>query len=177
VTTVRVELTPGEREFDRVVGQVLGELHPLAQSSLGQALMSSPAALAAQLENMSAGRPQLAAAAARARAVAQGVTPAAKLARLYRICDELRGARPGWRVVVFTRRRETQEMIRRGLSARGTAVGLIAGGRGAENQRDTAAFLADPPGVHVLVSTDAGAEGVNLQEANVLVNYDLPWNP
>ena len=30
---------------------------------------------------------------------------------------------------------------------------------------------------HVIVSTEAGSEGVNLQVANVLVNYDLPWNP
>ena len=33
------------------------------------------------------------------------------------------------------------------------------------------------PRAHAIVSTDAGAEGVNLQVANVLVNYDLPWNP
>jgi superfamily II DNA/RNA helicase len=176
VNTVRVEPTQGEREFEKVVGRVLGELNPLAQSSLGQALMSSPSALAAQLENMSAGRPHLAAVAAHVRSVAERATPA-KLTRLFSICDELRNARTDWRVVVFTRRLETQEMIRSGLLARGTPVGLIAGGRAAENQRDTASFVADPPRVHVLVSTDAGAEGVNLQEANVLVNYDMPWNP
>ncbi len=35
----------------------------------------------------------------------------------------------------------------------------------------------NPPDFHVIVSTEAGSEGVNLQVANVLVNYDLPWNP
>lgn len=33
------------------------------------------------------------------------------------------------------------------------------------------------PDIHVIISTEAGSEGVNLQAANVLVNYDLPWNP
>src|SRR5262249_798377 len=38
-------------------------------------------------------------------------------------------------------------------------------------------FRKTPPDCHVIVSTEAGSEGVNLQVANVLVNYDLPWNP
>ena len=177
VNTVRVEMTDAEREFERIVGQIVGDLNALSQSSLGQALMSSPAALAAQLENMAEGRPRLVKAAASARCLANEIRLPAKLDRLFAICDELRSARDDWRVVVFTRRRETQEMIQRGLTARDITVGLIAGGRAQENQRDTLAFMHDPPEVHVLVSTDAGAEGVNLQEANVLVNYDLPWNP
>lgn len=177
VETIRVPLTPSEREFEGIVGGIVGELNALTQSSLGESLMSSPAALAAQLERMGDKHPQLRAPAVRARAVAEGSIPPAKLARLYTLCDELRASRPDWRVVVFTRRRETQEMIRRGLTARGVPVGMIAGGRPEENRRDTASFLASPPRVHVLVSTDAGAEGVNLQGANWLVNYDLPWNP
>jgi superfamily II DNA or RNA helicase len=177
VSTVRVTLIPDERIFESIIGEFVGELNPLQQSSLGQALMSSPAALAGQLENMSTVRPGLAAAATRARAVAEGAMPPAKLAHLYTICDELRSARHDWRVVVFTRRRETQEMIRRGLTARGIDVGLVAGGRAKENVRAISTFFENHPGVHVLISTDAGAEGINLQAANILVNYDLPWNP
>ena len=48
---------------------------------------------------------------------------------------------------------------------------------GAAQPGDDQAFLQDPPECHVIVSTEAGSEGVNLQVANVLVNYDLPWNP
>ena len=33
------------------------------------------------------------------------------------------------------------------------------------------------PAVRILVATDAAGEGVNLQNANLMVNYDLPWNP
>lgn len=173
----RVPLSRAERGLEAAVGGVVGGLPALAQSSLGQALMSSPAALAAQLDTMAARYPPLAKAAAAARAAAAASEPPAKLARLYTLCDTLARSRPDWRVVVFTGRRETQELIRRGLECRGVAVGLIAGGRGPLNRRDTLAFSANPPRFHVLVSTEAGTEGVNLQAANVLVNYDLPWNP
>jgi len=39
-----------------------------------------------------------------------------------------------------------------------------------------ALFRSDPE-VRVLVATDAAGEGVNLQNTNLMVNYDLPWNP
>lgn len=173
-----VQLGPAEQELMRTVGRVIGGLNALTQTSLAEALMSSPAALAAQLENAAAAQPNLGSVAAAARSVATAPTPPVKLARLLAICDAQRAADPaGWRVVVFTRRRETQRMIQAALAARGVPVGLIAGGRATENAADIARFMADPPGVRVLVSTDAGAEGVNLQRANVLVNYDLPWNP
>ena len=44
-------------------------------------------------------------------------------------------------------------------------------------KRRSVDFKKAPPQHHVIVSTEAGSEGVNLQAANVLVNYDLPWNP
>ena len=48
---------------------------------------------------------------------------------------------------------------------------------GLRNQETIAHFKTNPPRYRVIVSTEAGSEGVNLQIANVLVNYDLPWNP
>ncbi len=56
-------------------------------------------------------------------------------------------------------------------------VGIINGSSGQRNQATIARFWKNPPECHVIVSTEAGSEGVNLQVANVLVNYDLPWNP
>ena len=45
-----------------------------------------------------------------------------------------------------------------------------------ERRHRQAAFINDPE-VQVMVATDAAGEGVNLQRANLMVNYDLPWNP
>src|SRR5580693_5255561 len=56
-------------------------------------------------------------------------------------------------------------------------VGIINGDSGLRNQETIAHFRANPPRYRVIISTEAGSEGVNLQIANVLVNYDLPWNP
>jgi len=59
----------------------------------------------------------------------------------------------------------------------GNYLRLINGDSGERNQRTIAKFKKALPEIHVIVSTEAGSEGVNLQAANVLVNYDLPWNP
>jgi helicase-like protein len=59
-----------------------------------------------------------------------------------------------------------------------TSVSGPAGQRPAHpGWANSARFWKNPPDCHVIVSTEAGSEGVDLQVANVLVNYDLPWNP
>lgn len=174
----RVEASDDERDLVRALGRELDELNPLAQISLAQALMSSPQAFAAQLQNMlpKAGHLRGCLDAAQ-RVVAEG-RPAAKLTGLAMILRDLREARPeGFRLVVFTGRRETQNAIGAFLDEEGIAHGFIRGGCPRENREAIDAFTCEPPEINVLVSTDAGAEGVNLQAANVLVNYDLPWNP
>lgn len=80
-------------------------------------------------------------------------------------------------MVIFTTRRETQMTIEAFLGARGVSCGLINGESGARNQETIRKFKKPLPEIHVIVSTEAGSEGVNLQAANVLVNFDLPWNP
>jgi hypothetical protein len=80
-------------------------------------------------------------------------------------------------MVVFTGRPETQTTIQAFLEQRGLKVGIINGSSGQRNQDTIRRFWKNPPECHVIVSTEAGSEGVNLQVANVLVNYDLPWNP
>ncbi len=72
---------------------------------------------------------------------------------------------------------ETQTRIRTFLEAQGIKVGIINGASGPRNQETIARFRKNPPEFRVIVSTEAGSEGLNLQVANVLVNYDLPWNP
>ena len=48
---------------------------------------------------------------------------------------------------------------------------------GREERRDAQERFLHDPDVQVLVATDAAGEGINLQRAHLMVNYDLPWNP
>jgi hypothetical protein len=174
----RVQPTPGELEIYKAIAGPIQKLNGLAQISLAQALMSSPYALLAQIENMVKNDTLPEQLLTKVRKLVEGLGTTAKLSGLEFLVDELRKKRPDdWRLVVFTNRRETQRCISDFLAAKDIRFGLIRGGQEAANRRAIKDLWGDPPAVNVLVSTDAGAEGVNLQVANVLMNFDLPWNP
>jgi SNF2 family DNA or RNA helicase len=79
------------------------------------------------------------------------------------------------KLLVFTRFRATQEHLARGLRKAGESVTLYHGAvRRAE--KDTVVGAFEGP-ARILLSTEAGGEGRNLQFAHGIVNYDLPWNP
>jgi SNF2 family DNA or RNA helicase len=89
-------------------------------------------------------------------------------------------ASPWQKLVVFTEHRDTlnylEERVTTQLGRKGATV-VIHGSLGrAERRRAQEAFLHDPE-VKVLIATDAAGEGINLQRAHLMVNYDLPWNP
>src|SRR5688572_19594574 len=54
---------------------------------------------------------------------------------------------------------------------------MIHGGLGREERRKAQETFLHDPEVQVLLATDAAGEGINLQRAHLMVNYDLPWNP
>ena len=87
---------------------------------------------------------------------------------------------PHQKLVIFTEHRDTLNylQLRIGtLLGRQQAVVAIHGGMGREERmRAQEAFRHDPE-VQVLLATDAAGEGINLQRAHLMVNYDLPWNP
>jgi len=84
----------------------------------------------------------------------------------------------GWpeKAVVFTEFRRTQDHLRDLLSSRGYSVTCLAGDSGSADRRASLVeeFRARS---QVFLMTEAGAEGLNLQFCNLVVNYDLPWNP
>ena len=85
------------------------------------------------------------------------------------------------KIVIFTEHRDTlnylYDNIANRLLGRGEAVAVIHGGLGREErQKAQERFLHDTD-VQVLLATDAASEGINLQRAHLMVNYDLPWNP
>jgi superfamily II DNA/RNA helicase len=161
-----------------VVAKPIQSLNRLSQISILQALVSSPHALLSQLKQMARNRTIPDGLAETVEQVVGRIRLTSKLKGLATLVDNLRAEQPErWRAVVFTTRRETQTTIEAFLTARGITCGLINGDSGERNQRSIAKFKKSLPDVHVIISTEAGSEGVNLQAANVLVNFDLPWNP
>ncbi|GAA1817468.1 DEAD/DEAH box helicase family protein [Planosporangium flavigriseum] len=80
------------------------------------------------------------------------------------------------RVLMFTQHTDTLDGLLRLLAAEGIPAAPFHGAMAhAAKGRSVADFRAGT--AKVLVSTDAGAEGINLQVANCVLNYDLPWNP
>lgn len=178
VENAEIAIPPNEAKLFDYVGSILNQLPSLEQASVAKALLSSPQALARQMENMSRKRPQFTAAAAKLREFASQTETTAKLRRLGQIVDELKAAGgKEWRLLVFTERTETQQAIGDWLVTKGIRLGFIRGGQPSANQKAIDAFQADPPGINCIISTDAGSEGVNLQACSYLVNFDLPWNP
>ena len=89
-------------------------------------------------------------------------------------------ASPRQKVVVFTEHRDTLNYLQRQIGdvlGRPDAVVVIHGAMGREDRRRAQETFLHDPHVQVLVATDAAGEGINLQRAHLMVNYDLPWNP
>jgi superfamily II DNA/RNA helicase len=82
--------------------------------------------------------------------------------------------------VIFTEHRDTLNYLEQRISTllgRQEAVVIIHGGIGREERLKVQESFKHDPEVQVLLATDAAGEGINLQRAHLMVNYDLPWNP
>ena len=84
------------------------------------------------------------------------------------------------KLLIFTEHRDTLNYLAariRTLLGREEAVVVIHGGVGREERRKAQEAFTQDKQTLVLVATDAAGEGINLQRAHLMVNYDLPWNP
>lgn len=84
------------------------------------------------------------------------------------------------KIIIFTEHRDTLNYLREkiaGMLGRPEGVVTIHGGTNRDERRRTQEEFRQNKEVQVLLATDAAGEGVNLQNANLMVNYDLPWNP
>ena len=82
---------------------------------------------------------------------------------------------PTLKVLIFTEFVPTQAMLADFLELRGFKVVSLNGAMDLEERRQAQRRFATD--AQILISTDAGGEGLNLQFCHVIVNYDLPWNP
>lgn len=181
--TEAVALTAGERAlYDAAAAMVRDELRAEKKSSslnrmtlitLQMALGSSAAAANSMLQNL-LDKPILPAAQRAAlrelseQAATQGGS--AKADRLLRLLEEFPD-----KLVVFTQFRATQEMLRRRLAEAGHDVAVFHGGLSRLEKESAIEHFRDS--ARLLLCTESGSEGRNLQFAHGLCNFDLPWNP
>ncbi len=84
------------------------------------------------------------------------------------------------KIILFSEHRDTLNYLHdkiAGVLGTPDAIVAIHGGTSRDERRKAQALFRSDPDVRVLIATDAAGEGVNLQCAHLMVNYDLPWNP
>ena len=87
---------------------------------------------------------------------------------------------PKQKLVIFTEHRDTLNYLQHRISTLlGNPAGVVTihGGIGREERLKIQEAFRHDKEVQVLLATDAAGEGINLQRAHLMVNYDLPWNP
>lgn len=109
------------------------------------------------------------------RCVARG--PDAKAETLLDCIYELQTKKrdPSLKVLIFTEFIDTQKMLRAFLEERGFNVAYINGDMRMDERLEMQKEFAGD--AQIMVSTDAGGEGLNLQFCHTVINYDIPWNP
>ena len=109
----------------------------------------------------------------RAQALAEAaarVDRSAKVDRLLRLVQDFTD-----KMVIFTQFRETQRVLERRLGEAGIEASCFHGGLSRLQKEDAVRRFEGP--ARILLSTDVGSEGRNLQFCRAVCNFDLPWNP
>jgi SNF2 family DNA or RNA helicase len=182
--TVIVTLTPEERALYDDVTQFVRQTcqdQDLRRAAAGWHLTllvlqkeigSSTRAAVHTLEKLKARAPEptVRAAAEALAARARAIEGASKLAHL---CAILEGSDD--KAIIFTQFRGTLHYLAEALRGRGLEVSTFYGGMSDAQRED--AIRRFRQSARILVSTDAGGEGGNLQFCRRVINFDLPWNP
>ena len=98
-----------------------------------------------------------------------------KVDALFDTIDELQSEDPAQKIILFTEFVGTQVYLKELLESRGYSVSVLNGSMDIEERNNALNEFKTSTGI--FISTDAGGEGLNLQFANIIINYDLPWNP
>lgn len=98
-----------------------------------------------------------------------------KVDALFDTIDELQSEDPAQKIILFTEFVGTQVYLKELLESRGYSVSVLNGSMDIEERNNALNEFKMSTGI--FISTDAGGEGLNLQFANIIINYDLPWKP
>lgn len=185
VTTRTFQPSPAERDLYEAVTDYVRTAYnenqgqKLVLMTLQKEVVSSPAALKQTVEKQLGDeddpRPLHADLLEAIIERADAVDLPTKHDRVTRIVEEARDRVEKGRVIVFTQFRATQRELLDSMAEDGFTVHAFHGSHSSDEKEEIVEEFEKEGGV--LVSTDAMNEGRNLQFCNVIVNYDLPWNP
>jgi len=176
--------SPAERDLYKAVTDYVRSAYRESQGqklvlmTLQKEVVSSPAALEGTIKrqlDVENGRPAYADQLEHILERINVVETPTKLEHVQRIADEARERVEKGRVIVFTQFRATQQKLIETFADEGYTTHPFHGGHTSDEKEEIVERFEETGGV--LVSTDAMNEGRNLQFCNVMVNYDLPWNP
>ncbi len=184
VTTRTFEQSPAERDLYEAVtdyvrtayGEDQGQ--KLVLMTLQKEVVSSPAALEGTVRRQlddDDGQPAHETLLKRILECIEAIDTPTKQERVQRIVREAQERVEKGRVIVFTQFRATQQELLETFADEGYATHAFHGGHSSDEKEEIVEQFEEVGGV--LVSTDAMNEGRNLQFCNVMVNFDLPWNP
>ena len=101
--------------------------------------------------------------------------PDVKVERLVDTIDEILSEDRNQKIIIFTEFVATQAYLQQFLENRGFTVSVLNGSMSIDERNETLQEFKTK--TSIFISTDAGGEGLNLQFSNIIINYDLPWNP
>ncbi|MDI6892286.1 MAG: helicase-related protein [Actinomycetota bacterium] len=99
-----------------------------------------------------------------------------KLSELKKVMDSEAIKEKGYQLLIFTESRDTLEYLQGKIKSWGFTITTIHGGMNLD-KRIAAEHEFRNKQAQIMVSTEAGGEGINLQFCWLMVNYDIPWNP
>ncbi|MCU4744224.1 DEAD/DEAH box helicase [Natronoglomus mannanivorans] len=183
VDTRKFEPSPAERELYQAVSDYVKGAYSQDQGQklvlmlLQKEVVSSPEALKATIRKRLDDQSELTQTEELESILdlINNVDTVTKQERLLDIVEEARENVEKGRVIVFTQFRATQRRVAERLASEGYTVHSFHGGHSSQEKEDIIKNFEEEGGI--LVSTDSMSEGRNAQFCNILVNWDLPWNP
>jgi SNF2 family DNA or RNA helicase len=98
-----------------------------------------------------------------------------KVEKLVDTVDAILSSDHNQKIIIFTEFVATQQYLKKLLVGKGYRVSVLNGSMNIDERNEALREFRNKS--NIFVSTDAGGEGLNLQFANIIINYDLPWNP
>ena len=99
-----------------------------------------------------------------------------KLRHLKEALQELNREYPGERILIFTESRDTLDYLEKRIQSWGYIICTIHGGMHLDERIKSEGIFRRGE-AQIMIATEAAGEGINLQVCNLMINYDIPWNP